>query len=108
MVVPNCFKPPFLLLHRRESEIHAAMERINKREVESEESHGIVYLFHPLIPWCQMYNQFPELSIPPLFLSGIKDRLSTFHPKDSLPQDGPFPLTFISGKWPSFNRKEEE
>lgn len=30
-------KPPFLLLHCRESEIHEAMERINKRDSDSEE-----------------------------------------------------------------------
>lgn len=34
-----------------------------------------------------MHNQFPELSIPPLFLSGIKDRLSTFDPKDKIKTD---------------------
>lgn len=34
-----------------------------------------------------MHNQFPELAIPPLFLSGIKDRLLTFQSKDKIKPD---------------------
>lgn len=38
-------KPPFLLLHCRESEIHAAMERINKSEAESEERVLVLFIY---------------------------------------------------------------